>query len=571
MHWLAPWSLVGLVLVPAALVWGLLWPRGRRTVVATLLPWKRALGGGVSGRPAPRLRLKTPLLWLDAALLALLVLACARPAVERPAPGDPVATVVVDRTASLLVEADGTSRAEAVAEAMARLAEAAGMRGLADAPVRVLAVPPWPRGAAPARLAEVTAALCEAGPVLADGDALATAVSEAAREPARPVLLLTDVRPVGVTADRLPPNVRLVAPGADTPAGTGLTRVSTRIEGPRWWLLVAARAAKDAPGPLRLKVRTGGARVTSVPRFVEPGATIERVLAPGGAVPDRIEVHLEGGRDGFAADEAAYLVRRGAEAVRVALVGEVGPAVRRALAATGRAAAVDVLADEPVPAGAADVVIAGGVRLPPGWAGPAVLIRPPAGAAAMAPADGAAEAAWRVAAEHPLAEALYLDGPALGEVPRFTLAPEGRLLVGTPEAPLVATWEAAGVRRMGIAFDPAAGGWPRLESFPVFWARAIDWLAPASAAAPVHVTRRPGEGGAPEAPGFHVRNGETWAVSFIGSDEPLQVGDAATGEGAVEALVAAAEALERDRMLELWPALALAALVVLAVRAWVAR
>ena len=115
MDFLSPWSLAGWVLVPAIFLWGLLAPRGRPVTVGSLMLWRRALGAGPAGKPSAKVRLRDPLLWLDAAAAFLLVAACAQPALRTTAPAQPVATLVMDRTASMAMEsaagdADGRAR-----------------------------------------------------------------------------------------------------------------------------------------------------------------------------------------------------------------------------------------------------------------------------------------------------------------------------------------------------------------------------------------------------------------------------------------------------------------------------
>jgi hypothetical protein len=576
MTWVAPWFLAGLALVPAVFLWGLLVPRGRRIVVGSLLLWKRVFGGGPAGKPSARVRLTDPLLWLDAVLVLLVVLACARPAVRTSAAAEPVATVVVDSTASMTV-GDRFARAKAMARAV--------LNRFGAAPVRERQVAG--NDASPVFESEAGSALRDDvlrffEPLLADGDAARVAAAEAAGRPDRPVLLATDAAP----QEALPANLYVFACGAE-PRNAGLVRVAARIEAAAWWLLVSARATPGT-GARDLSVEGDGRRLAEVPRFLEPGQSSERVLAMPGRPPARLRVALGGPADDLGADDAACLVLSPGASLRVWLTGDPDDSLRRALTAAG-AAVVEAPdgpgapAQHPVekPAGEADLVVACGSALPADWKGPAALVLPPDGAGPLRPTGDEALAEWRVAADHPLADALYLEPPRLGPVRRYALEPSAEVLLGTPDFPLIVTWQADGARRLAVLFalDEKATDWPARAGFPVFWRRAMEWLVPADRRVAEYRTYRPlepmpGRIGrlASAGPGFFSDEVGEYGVSFIGSDESFQSGprrdDAAA---AVEAIRRSIESKRRAALEELWPYLAAAAVVALVARAWVTR
>lgn len=566
MAFLFPWSLLGLVLVPAVLLWGLLAPRGRRIVVGSLLLWRRALGTGPAGGAKVRLRLRNPILWVDAGLVLVLVLACARPALRSEAHTEPVAVFVLDCTASR-VGADDGLRPEAVIRT-GLLPESAE-----SAPVRVVAVPPvGPNASSPALLRGDLAD--HFATVLAEGDLRPVAASEAVREPGRPVLVLTDVPPRGT----LPANVYVAASGRSS-RNAGLVRVTTRIEGGRWWLLVAAKAAPEARGPWALRVEAPGRGVAEVPGFLSAAGTTEKVLAMPGPPPERLTVRLQGPDDGFPFDNAAWLTLDAARRVRVVPVGEPGEYVRRALSAVEGVQLFEAGDSGDAAADAADLLVVAGQGVPPEWSGPAVLVTPPEVPGRLRPTTEETAPIWRVAADHPLAEGLYLPGPAMRPVRRYELSEGVRVAVGTPEAPLIVTWDADGAKRLAVLFpqDREASDWPTRTGFPVFWSRAVEWLAPERTAEPRHVSYRPyevlPEGGlAPGATGFKEVAGRTIGVSFIGSDEGFEVGPRRDETEAFAGAVRRwAEGRMRGASAELWPLFAVLALGLLLARAWVAR
>jgi len=633
MTFLAPWFLVGLAAAAALLLWGVLAPRGREVAVGSLLLWRRALGDGRTGRPSARLRLRDPALWLDAAGLALVVLACARPAVRTEAPLRPVATVVVDHSASMLLPA--AAGAGPRWRAARRMAEGL-FAPLGEVPVRVLHVPGPQGGVVPvmATAAGVPDAVSAyGGGLLVEGEAWAEAVraarvglgaaaagkgpahevGEAALPQARegadeaassrpPVIFVTDVAPAGP----VPEGVFVLAPGGEA-RGAGLVRVAVRRGRGRWWLLVVARAVGAGGGERDLVVSSSGRVLARRPRFLAGEGRAETVLAFGGPVPRRLRVDLAGGPDDFPADDSAFLSATGG-GVSVALVGEAPPALRRALEAAGATRVLEVAPGERVSEAEADVVVAYRTAIPVGWAGPAVVVAPPgavgpvrpldqgarersasnapgsretAGEAAAAPVEPSEVAeVWRVAADHPLADAFYLPPPRV-RVPRYRLYSGGELVVGTVERPVVVTWRRGEVHRLAVLFDlePSTTDWPRRPGFPVFWARTLAFLVgPGRAGAGNLATLSPREaavrlgGRLPAEVGFVEAGGETVGVSFIGTEEGFESGpgqdDSAAARRALERWVR----LRREATLApLWPVCALLALGALVARSWLGR
>ena len=575
MELLAPWSLAGLVLVPAMLLWGLLAPRGRPVVVGSLMLWRRALGKGAVGRPSARVRLTDPLLWLDALLILLIVLACAQPARRTHQVLEPVATIVVDRTASMGAGADEPF---GMRWRQARPMLAGVLKAVEDAPIRIVSVP-GPTGAAVARLTTVREVLDRYGPkmefFLAAGDVWPVALAEAARRRGRPVVVATDVAPTAA----VPENVYVLAPGAKS-ANAGLGRVATRIEKDTWWILASAKAAPDAPGTYALVVSTGATVHARREALLAPGKEAEIVVSVAGPPPKRVRVDLEGPGDSFLPDNAAFLVLEPAAGLRVLLVGNADTALRRALAAGADTVVVEAAGESPASDAEADLVIASGTPLPAAWKGPAAVIAPPEAVGPVRPAGGQGAAEWRVVESHPLAAAFYLAPPRISAVGRYAIDASAQRLLGADDVPLMATWEAGGVRRLAVLFDfdEATTDWPHRAGFPVFWSRALDWLVPKDRRPAAHRThaplgRLPGSGAlAPNLAGFHAQGDEVFGVSFIGTDEGFQAGrgrdDSAT---AIQALSASIEARRRATLAPLWPYLAAAALVVVLLRTWVAR
>jgi hypothetical protein len=594
MEFLAPWSLAGLVLVPAIFLWGLLAPRGRPVVVGSLMLWRRALGGGPAGKPSARVRLRDPLLWLDAATILLIVLACAQPAARTTAPTEPVATVVIDRTAGMAQETPGgkgdrSRQAHALAIPV--------LKAVGDAPLRVIYVPDESGGIASE--AVLASDLLGRGgawsPVLAQGDVWRVALAEAATRSDLPVLVITGVGP---TAE-LPAGVFVLAPGGAS-TNVGLVRVAARIEGNRWWLLVSAKADAGAPGPCTLVVDGDGKTLAAKPDFLAAGppaaagpgpaggATAEAILPMSGPPPRRLTAELLAGADGklapprdsFRFDDKAYLALEAERKVRILLVGKPDLSLRRALAAREDTTVVEAAPDASPPLGDTDLVIAYAAATPAEWKGPSASVLPPDAIGPVRPAQGQGAAEWKVAAENPLAGALYLEPPRMGGVRRYTLAAPGQLLLGTSSVPLMATWETGKVRHLAVlfGFDEQTTDWPRRAGFPVFWSRAVDWLVPKETRPARLTTYLPFQvmAGrnlpAPAKIGFHEDKTGVFAVSFIATPQAFQSGPGRDDSaGAIRALRQSIEAHRRATLAPLWPYLAITALAALVARAWVAK
>jgi hypothetical protein len=395
----------------------------------------------------------------------------------------------------------------------------------------------------------------------------------------------TDIAP----PTALPQNVFVLAPGSPPRrANAGLARACARIEAGRWWLLVQARADPAAAGPCRLLVDGDGKTLADRPGFLSPGTTAETTLAMDGPPPQKLVVQLIGPQtppgppdDGFAQDNAAFLALEPAGSIRVLLAGTPDVALRRALAAHEDTAVVEAPPGAALPAGEADLVVAYAAPLPAGWTGPAAVVAPPDAVGPVRPTDVQAAPKWRVAADHPLAGALYLEPPRLAAVRRSEVEPAAQLLLGTPDAPLMVTWEAGGARRLAVlfAFDEKTTDWPHRAGFPVFWSHALEWLVPKDRRPASYATCRPLEPMpalhrlAPDRIGFHeTAPDSTIGVSFIGTDEGFHSGPGRDdSQAAIDAIRRSVEARRRAALAEVWPYLAAAALAAILARAWAAR
>ncbi|MCX5677241.1 MAG: BatA domain-containing protein, partial [Planctomycetota bacterium] len=387
MEFLSPWSLAGLAFVPAVFLLGLLAPRGRPVRVGSLMLWRRVLPEGAAGKPSARIRLKDPLIWLDAAVVLLVVLACSRPALKTSAPAEPAATFVIDRAAHMWGESNKRSAFCCDVPVMAKNV----LRAAGSPLIRVVLAPGDAGSVTSEEIASEEFSRVPWLPVLVAQDAWPVALAEAARRTDLPVLLATGITPT----QAVPPNLFVLAPGCMS-RNIGLTRVAARIEAGLWWLLVEAKADPTAPKLCQLVVSGDGKTLAQQDDFLAPGATVSQTFAMTEPPPKELKVELRALNkavmqrtyDSFPYDDAAYLALEPAGRVRIALVGSPDPALRRALAACDDTAVMEVSQGAKVRTGQADLLIACDEAIPADWTGPAVTSLPPQAGGQVRPVGG---------------------------------------------------------------------------------------------------------------------------------------------------------------------------------------
>ncbi|MEQ8914935.1 MAG: hypothetical protein RIE03_21825, partial [Pseudomonadales bacterium] len=93
-------------------------------------------------------------------------------------------------------------------------------------------------------------------------------------------------------------------------------------------------------------------------------------------------------------------------------------------------------------------------------------------------AEGTRVVSWR--RTHPVMRDLALDQLAVAEPLIDGGLPEGvrhTVLASGSRGPLIVAFEAERHRRIWVGFEPASSNWPKLVSFPLFVAEAIDYLS----------------------------------------------------------------------------------------------
>ncbi|MFI4916718.1 MAG: BatA domain-containing protein [Phycisphaerales bacterium JB060] len=515
--------------VPPVVAFYLLKLRRRPVRVGSVMFWERAVRDAQGNAPWRMVRPQTQLL-LQLLALALLLLAFARPVVPRDLGGRVM--LVLDRSASMnaVDGGEGVPRFEAARDRLRNLARELAADGGSRAMVvalgaRAQPLTPW-TGDRAVLLGAIDA--IEPTDEVASGDALVELahLASARDDPVNPDAVLAD-EPRALTVvlasdgelsppgDPLPANVRvrLEPVGGDvsqSPGNAGVVAVAAQrqYEDPatvRVFARVLATGAMRRELPVRLAI-DGQVVAEAVAELASQGdgplqASVSlSAIAPGGGV---LSVLLPGD-DLLAADDTASLWLRSAGRPRVLqvipeteLVDPDRPGPVMLIATVLEAMELGELrivrlsryeqlaAAEDLPF---DVIVFDRVSPagPPPF--PSLHFGPPprlevSGVPALTTLDPPRSEATRVVSwrrSHPLMRDLALDQLSVAQPLIDGSLPDGlrhTVLATGQRGPLIVAFEDLRQRRVWVAFEPMMSNWPKLVSFPLFVAEAIDYLA----------------------------------------------------------------------------------------------
>ena len=522
MTFLAPMSALVAAGITVPLLVSLYFLKLRRKpmVVPSTLLWRKSVQDLQVNAPWQRIR-NNPLLWLQLLLLALLLLAMARP--TRPAASDPGARVVIliDRSASMNTAdgGGGQTRLEAAKEAALELIDSLeSPSGDAD--------PGAGAGEGGA-----------AGVMVVSFAQQATVVQSLTQDRARLKAAVRDINPTDQRS-RLGPAVALIGPlAAAAPAGGGgglsvyLFSDGRLAADPRGELglpgaelfyeplgrsdtanlgVVSAATRRDDQRPERVEVfarlinTSSSAAETNVSLSVD-GAVVQtrRVAVPGAtaeAVGDTAVtfellqtgsaslVVAQDRADALPADDAARLQLLPARRLSVLLVTQGNPYLRGAIEAAGARRlelvtpqGYETLAREGGALAGYDVLVFDRYRpagVPPRSSlsfGEAV---PAAGLSVQPSAEDApamqAVLTWR--RDHPLMRYVVMDDVTLRRPGRLTVPVGGQVLATGLAGPLIAEVREGGRTHVSVSFDVLESRWPHHWSFQVFMVNALETL-----------------------------------------------------------------------------------------------
>ncbi len=596
MTFLLPIGLLALLSLPVIVFLHLIRERRRRVAVPSLLHW-RTLPRTRAGE-RPRTLPITLLLLLHLLIAGLLGLALAQPQILSAFSTRVDQTaIVLDLSTSMAASDGGATRFEAArarARALLRELGSGGRATLIAAGPRARVVASGAAGDLPLLEAALDG-LRPGGTGAAMDEALTLAAG--ALDPQKPgrIVVLTDGSLPTPAARALPADVDWRTVGGGDAANRAVITFAARPLGAT--LQVYARVANYAASPFSGQLRLYGDEQLLDTRAVsiDPERESEQTwrLSTG---PRTLRVELDGG-DALAADDTARLHVGGPRPLRVALVSDTPDTLRRALEAvpgvTVEPLATSAYAADP----AADLTVFEGF-LPARWPASAVLAIDPPEGSALLQVGGQTRAvdSGGLTQRSDLLAGLSFGGVEFGPVPAVTPPPWAETLLADAETPLIMRGRDGDRAVVVWAFDLERSNLRTRLAFPLLVARTVRDLAPAplpdaiQAGAPltlrpatratsVQLTAPDGQNNTAEAvpaltldtltqPGWYrvVEQSPTGPLFdgriAVNAGSPLE-SDLRPQAAPLLSAAAQGVAESQRRVLELWPWLALGALVVL--------
>lgn len=510
------------ITVPALVALYFLKLRRRVMAVPSTLLWKRAIQDMQVNAPFQKLR-KNLLLLLQLLILAALLLAMARPAMDATAePGQRV-VILLDHSASMNATDVPGGRLEEAKETARRLIENLGTDGAAEAMVmsfaeRARVVQPFTGDLARLRAAvdRVTATdqRSRIAPALQLIEPFALETEATEGEPLA-VYVISDGRVVDATEDDGGPAlslrgadmrfVQIGSPQDAPPRNVGVVSFAARRDFEKPQLVrVFARLANYGPEAVttNLELRVAG-RVLRVQPTELPAATAQgsgsRSVQFEFVLPDSALVELEHDVDDvLPADDRAALMLAPARRMRVLLVSTGNAFLERVLQSVG---VRDVVLMSPTKfetqlpetlsrggwdAGAApsegfDVIVFDDYapqtipRVSSLYLGAA----PPIEGLEIRPGSESAPAVQPIldwARQDPVLRYVVLDDVAVQDPGRIVVPEDGEVLATGQSGPVMARVSHDGVQHVVTSFGVLQSNWPLYISFPVFISNAVQSL-----------------------------------------------------------------------------------------------
>ncbi len=484
MNFLAPTAFAFAAVLPVVVLFYLL--KRKRTVklVSSTLLWQKFLAESQASAPFQRLR-HNWLLVLQILLLALVILALARPYFAGNVKGGRLLVAILDASASMQSTDETPSRFEQARRAALALVDnlrdtdqmvvllAAGHTEVKQSPTGNKAalrraLQSCAVSDAPTRLAE---AFRLAQPLVKDrtgaeihlySDGAAGDLSEFENEG-----LSVIFHQFGRRAEN---------------AGIVTLDVRAHPEDPtRRAVFASVMNAATNPVQTELDLLFNGAVVEARPLTLAPRETAAQVFTAAQTNDGIFTLRLMT-PDDLAADNQASVVSLLPEPAKVLLVTRGNRFLERALAAVPNVS-LTVAADSADDAREFDFTVLDDV-LPAEWPANNVLAIRSAPTNWVEPAgrlDAPPIVDWKNT--HPLLRFVNFDNVQIAEALAVKTPPWATPLVESPTAPLLLAGEIGRQRVVWLAFDTLQSTWPLRISFPIFIANVVDWLNPATARA----------------------------------------------------------------------------------------
>ncbi len=470
MAFLYPAALWGLAAVPLLFFLNVFRHRRVKVTVSSHAIWRTVLEKHAQA-PRSRGRFFNIELMLEIVIIVLVVLALAGPVVPA-SPGGQWTVFVIDASSSMnAAPPGGRSRFSAAVE------KARSMLGRMTASDRAVffITPSAGRVTAGVPLAREDAlhalGLVEPTDAPDDLDAVVRSAAVLAVRENASLVILSD-KPAHAP-DGIP--VRFDRP-LDFPAlpNVAITALGARGDA----VFVQVSRTNDAPGDVRLRVSDNTAKEIdqSIRVAFEKNITRKRFVVRVHDVAEFVKARIEiPGGDSIPADDAAYLFRASSGAPRIALFGDVPGSIERALRSAGGVELVRIL--EGAPAGRFVWRVYGRMLPAEDPGGNVLLLDPPAGRfrdidfAGRIPVSATAPSA-----DSPLGKEFVFRIPGVNEVRAIKGAHSvtNALGNGVSTPALFLKQDGAGIAA-GLAFDVEKTAWSAEASFPVFFARLLEY------------------------------------------------------------------------------------------------
>ena len=479
MTFLVPLGLLALLTIPVVLLLHLIRERQRRVVVPSLLLWLH-VPRKQDSRRARRLPL-TLLLLLHLLIAGLLGLAIGRPEIFSglASRADQLA-IVVDTSTSVLARDGGQTRLAEAQDRARSLLRGMGPNGHAT----LIAAGPTPQVLASGGINDLPRLEAAVSGITAGGtganldDALVQA--EAVLDLQRPASIVVLTDGAASTSQRtMAASVDWLVVGSAQP-NRAILNFAARQQGTTTQLYARVANYDSAPWSGVARLYDGDQRVDtsdiSIPANSETEVTW-KIAPQSGAL--RVELD---GQDSLPEDDQAYANVMTTRPLNILLVSATPEPLRRALAAVPGAKVV-VIAPEQYDASnqtPADLTVFDGT-LPAAWPNGGVLVVNPPEGSALLPVNGAVPTERQTLSQHGVTTAgLNFDSVSFGLVKQLTTPNWVQVELASGDTPLMLRGKTGGHDVVIWTFALQNGNLPNRLAFPLLVARTVRTLTPAS-------------------------------------------------------------------------------------------
>jgi hypothetical protein len=481
---LEPLALLGALLAIPIIIFYMLRLRRQEITVSSSMLWRQVLQDRQANAPWQKLR-RNILLYVQLLVLALLVLALARPFLEGAGGATGNVVVILDAGAGMQAT-DGADGGRTMTRFARAQAEATGLVDSLAAGSRMTVILAGPAPSTVISGAQDKGALRGAIAALrpANGPsnmtAAVTLAAAAANTPDSTVIVISD----GAIGEQKLPDVSAAVryiPVGHSGDNTAVTALALRDapQGPQLFVSMANLGSQPAAGLLSVEVdgRPWDSRQVSLPAGDEPELTLPDL--PIGTQQVTVTLQVP---DILPLDNTAWAVRGSTGSARTLLVSAGNSFAEKALNLLPQVKLDRVLPANYKPGAGYDLTVFDGylpATLPPGNL---LLINPPN--SPLLPISGtiSAPVIGQVESNDPLLSYVDLSNVHLAEAARVQPPIWARTLVRTTAGdPLLLVGEPDGRRVAALAFDLHRTDLALQVAFPILVANLVQWLAPGSA------------------------------------------------------------------------------------------